>query len=92
MFLGVAKVKTRLQTDPSMEGMGFRNGLKSIYSKEGPRGLMVGLGSTMVGFSIQGSVKYGSYEFLKSLLFPSLPSPKSSHAALPCPLPSHTCV
>jgi hypothetical protein len=75
------QVKTRLQTDPGMQGFGFRSGLKEIYRKEGSLGLMRGAGSTMIGFSIQGSVKYGSYEFLKSILFPRTALPIYSGAS-----------
>jgi solute carrier family 25 phosphate transporter 3 len=66
-------VKTRLQTDASLKGAGIVSAAGTILSAEGPGALASGLGSTLVGYAIQGSLKYGMYEVLKPLAADALP-------------------
>eukprot|EP00290_Baffinella_frigidus_P000860 CAMPEP_0180174280 /NCGR_PEP_ID=MMETSP0986-20121125/36061_1 /TAXON_ID=697907 /ORGANISM="non described non described, Strain CCMP2293" /LENGTH=341 /DNA_ID=CAMNT_0022126597 /DNA_START=114 /DNA_END=1139 /DNA_ORIENTATION=- len=58
-------VKTRLQTDERLQGSNIISAAGKILSTEGPGALASGLGSTLVGYAIQGSFKYGLYEVLK---------------------------
>ncbi|EKX38819.1 hypothetical protein GUITHDRAFT_143999 [Guillardia theta CCMP2712] len=61
-------VKTRLQTDPSMRNSNFIVGTKTIIRNEGASTLLGGLGSTLIGYAIQGSLKYGFYELFKPVV------------------------
>eukprot|EP00960_Hanusia_phi_P071010 767445-Hanusia_phi.AAC.1 len=64
-------VKTRLQTDPSMRNSNFIVGTKTIIRNEGAQTLLGGLGSTLIGYAIQGSLKYGFYELFKPIVLAS---------------------
>lgn len=57
-------VKTRRQVDPKLYSGNF-SAWKSIYSKEGIRGVFFGWSPTFVGYSFQGLGKYGFYEVFK---------------------------
>lgn len=68
-------VKCRRQVDPSI----YKSNLsawRSIYAKEGLRGVFFGWSPTFVGYSLQGAGKYGFYEYFKYLygeqLFPNM--------------------
>jgi len=54
-------VKTRLQTDHE-KYKGIADAFVKIIQHEGVGMLMKGLGATLIGYSIQGSMKYGFYE------------------------------
>jgi solute carrier family 25 phosphate transporter 3 len=58
-------VKTRIQLDPVTFNRGLIGGFKQIIAAEGPGGLLTGLGSTAVGYFIQGGFKFGGVEFFK---------------------------
>mmetsp|Transcript_21271 Transcript_21271/g.49307 ORF Transcript_21271/g.49307 Transcript_21271/m.49307 type:complete len:409 (-) Transcript_21271:272-1498(-) len=60
-------VKTRTQVNPG-EFSGVASGISSIYKSEGFGGVMRGATSTTIGFLLQGSLKYGFYEFFKDTL------------------------
>lgn len=47
-------VKTRIQLDPVTFNRGLIGGFKQIIEAEGPKGLLTGLGPTVVGYFIQG--------------------------------------
>lgn len=68
-------MKCRRQVDPSI----YKSNLsawRSIYAKEGLRGVFFGWSPTFVGYSLQGAGKYGFYEYFKYLygeqLFPNM--------------------
>ena len=61
-------VKTRLQTDPALRQASMISGTTTILASEGPGALFGGLGSTLMGYLIQGSLKYGCYEVFKPLV------------------------
>ncbi|EWM20665.1 mitochondrial phosphate carrier protein [Nannochloropsis gaditana] len=68
-------VKTRLQTDPARyQGLGIWGACEKIRREEGPGMLLKGLGATLTGYSIQGSLKYGLYAIFKSVVTRLLPS------------------
>ncbi|EKU20742.1 mitochondrial phosphate carrier protein [Nannochloropsis gaditana CCMP526] len=67
-------VKTRLQTDPARyQGLGIWGACEKIRREEGPGMLLKGLGATLTGYSIQGSLKYGLYAIFKSVVTRLLP-------------------
>jgi len=49
-------VKTRIQLDPVTFNRGLIGGFKQIIEAEGPKGLLTGLGPTVVGYFIQGKL------------------------------------
>ena len=51
--------------DPKIYSSNF-SAWRSIYAKEGIRGVFFGWSPTLVGYSFQGAGKYGLYEFFKS--------------------------
>ncbi|KAL0268154.1 UNVERIFIED_CONTAM: hypothetical protein PYX00_010207 [Menopon gallinae] len=57
-------VKCRIQTDPS-KYPGLLKGLGVTYRESGARGLVKGWAPTLIGYSLQGSCKFGLYEFFK---------------------------
>lgn len=57
-------IKTRIQLDPQVyKSMG--QATKLIVSQEGAGALLTGLGPTILGYSLQGSFKFGGYEVFK---------------------------
>lgn len=48
-------VKTRIQLDPVTYNKGLIGGFKQVIEAEGPKGLLTGLGPTVVGYFIQGN-------------------------------------
>uniref|UniRef100_A0A7S0EG04 Mitochondrial phosphate carrier protein n=1 Tax=Hanusia phi TaxID=3032 RepID=A0A7S0EG04_9CRYP len=78
-------VKTRLQVNPG-EFTSLNDGIRKIYEKEGPKGLMQGMTPTFCGFLMQGALKYGFYEFFKDSLAQSMPAEKRGEGGkLPIP-------
>lgn len=59
-------VKTRRQVDPKIYTSNVQ-GWRSIYAKEGVRGVFFGWSPTFVGYSFQGLGKYGFYEIFKHI-------------------------
>jgi solute carrier family 25 (mitochondrial phosphate transporter), member 3 len=57
-------VKTRRQVDSKLYTSNF-SAWRSIYAKEGVRGVFFGWSPTFVGYSFQGFGKYGFYEVFK---------------------------
>eukprot|EP01041_Mallomonas_annulata_P002644 gene2644-5192_t len=69
-------VKTRLQVAPEVYG-GKMNAIgvfQKIVKEEGPGMLLKGFGPTIIGYTIQGALKYGFYEVFKPVLSPLLES------------------
>lgn len=59
-------VKTRRQVDSKLYASNIQ-GWKTIYAKEGMRGVFTGWAPTFVGYSFQGLGKYGFYEVFKHI-------------------------
>lgn len=59
-------VKCRRQVDSKMYQGNFQAWGK-IYRAEGFRGIFTGWGPTFWGYSVQGGLKYGGYEYFKKL-------------------------
>ncbi|GJQ14061.1 hypothetical protein GpartN1_g5852.t1 [Galdieria partita] len=69
-------VKTRLQTDPGRY-KGMIDGFRTIVKEEGASMLLQGLGPTAVGYFLQGTFKFGFYEFFKKY-FSELAGPENA--------------
>jgi solute carrier family 25 phosphate transporter 3 len=60
-------VKTRIQLSPEVYNKGLIGGFRQVIAKEGAGALLTGLGPTVAGYSIQGALKFGGYEFWKKV-------------------------
>lgn len=58
-------IKTRKQSDPAKYNKGMLATATSILKTDGPNALMGGLGPTVVGYGIEGAMKFGVYEVMK---------------------------
>lgn len=61
VLTGVAR-----QVDP-VKYRGTLSSIRTLIAEEGSRGILKGFGPTLVGYSLQGSFKYGLYEVFKDL-------------------------
>mmetsp|Transcript_116558 Transcript_116558/g.336690 ORF Transcript_116558/g.336690 Transcript_116558/m.336690 type:complete len:319 (-) Transcript_116558:494-1450(-) len=60
-------VKTRIQADPKKYDKGMLAASVDIVKAEGPGSLLSGLGPTVVGYGVEGAMKFGVYEVAKPL-------------------------
>lgn len=60
-------VKTRMQSDPC-KYKSLLPATATIIREEGPQALVKGLGPTLVGYGIEGALKFGVYEVSKPLV------------------------
>lgn len=58
-------VKCNMQANPAEFNKGLGGGLSKIYAARGFGGLMTGWGPTLAGYSVQGALKFGLYEYFK---------------------------
>lgn len=58
-------VKTRMQAEPERYRQGVTSAALQILKEDGPSTLLGGLGPTVVGYGIEGAMKFGLYEVLK---------------------------
>ncbi|SCU79404.1 LAMI_0A08680g1_1 [Lachancea mirantina] len=65
-------VKTRIQLEPTVYNRGMIASFKQIIAGEGPGALLTGFGPTLLGYSLQGSFKFGGYEVFKKLFIDTL--------------------
>jgi solute carrier family 25 phosphate transporter 3 len=62
-------VKTTIQANPErFGGKGLMEASMDIVRSNGPLFLLAGLGPTLLGYGLEGALKFGSYETLKVLL------------------------
>mmetsp|Transcript_4993 Transcript_4993/g.7334 ORF Transcript_4993/g.7334 Transcript_4993/m.7334 type:complete len:313 (-) Transcript_4993:273-1211(-) len=62
-------VKTRMQAQPELfENKGLTQSTISILKSDGPQVLLAGLGPTVVGYGIEGAMKFGVYEVTKPIM------------------------
>ena len=59
------RIKTRIQLDPVTYNSGLIGTLRQVIAKEGAQTLLTGLGPTVVGYFLQGALRFGGYEFFK---------------------------
>ncbi|KAJ1674501.1 Cu/Pi carrier, partial [Spiromyces aspiralis] len=57
-------VKCRLQVDKTLY-KGIFDGWKQIFKTQGVGGLYTGFGPTLIGYTLQGTCKYGFYDYFK---------------------------
>lgn len=60
-------VKTRMQAQPEVFNEGLFRATSSIIQKDGANSLLAGLGPTVIGYGLEGGMKFGLYESLKPL-------------------------
>ena len=58
-------VKTKIQAEPQKYNQGMLKATAAILKEEGAGALLGGLGPTVVGYGIEGAMKFGAYEVLK---------------------------
>lgn len=75
-------VKTRMQSDSSLSNMSPSEAALKIIEDEGAEALTAGLGPTVVGYGIEGALKFGAYESLKPVFLSLLSGGPSSEAYL----------
>lgn len=61
-------VKTKMQAKPEVYNKGIADATLSILKTDGPSALLGGLGPTVIGYGIEGALKFGIYEFMKPVL------------------------
>jgi len=61
-------VKTRMQAQPAVYNKGISEATISILKAEGPSALLGGLGPTVIGYGIEGAMKFGIYEIMKPVM------------------------
>ncbi len=79
-------VKTRIQSDPDTFDGGFKQTASTLVKNEGIGTLLTGLTPTIIGFGLEGGVKFGVYEGLKPVctsLLSSLVNVSSDDKFLP---------
>ena len=74
-------VKTRMQSEEALANVSPTEAALKIVEDEGPKALTAGLGPTIIGYGIEGALKFGVYESLKPM-FLSLLSGNSGEAYL----------
>jgi solute carrier family 25 (mitochondrial phosphate transporter), member 3 len=58
-------VKTRMQSDAGLQKLGLAGAAADLLRQEGPAVLLEGLGPTVVGYGVEGALKFGLYESMK---------------------------
>jgi solute carrier family 25 phosphate transporter 3 len=66
-------VKTKMQADPETYNQGLLKSAAAILEKDGSQALLGGLGPTVVGYGLEGAIKFGLYESLKPEMARLLP-------------------
>lgn len=61
----LCQVKTRIQANPKKYQKGMVQASVDIIKEDGPNALLGGLGPTVVGYGVEGAMKFGVYEVMK---------------------------
>jgi hypothetical protein len=61
-------VKTRIQANPEKYNKGMVTATSDIIKTEGAAALLTGLGPTVLGYGVEGAMKFGIYEVSKPIL------------------------
>lgn len=61
-------VKTKMQAEPDVYNEGMASATMSILKSDGPSALLGGLGPTVIGYGIEGAMKFGIYEISKPIM------------------------
>jgi solute carrier family 25 phosphate transporter 3 len=75
-------VKTRIQSDPKRYNQGLRKAAINIVKEDGTGVLLGGLGPTVVGYGIEGAMKFGVYELMKPVFASLLGSSEGGNTAV----------
>ena len=75
-------VKTRMQSEATFSGVSPLSAALKIVEDDGPKALTVGLGPTVIGYGIEGALKFGVYESLKPLFLSLLSGISNGQAFL----------
>jgi len=60
-------VKTKMQSEASLSDLSPTEAALRIVEAEGPQALTAGLGPTVIGYGVEGALKFGVYETLKPI-------------------------
>jgi len=77
-------VKTRMQTNPELYNGSVALAVRRIVDDEGALFLLQGLGPTLVGYGLEGALKFGSYEMAKPLFAHVTPSKMVNYLLASC--------
>ena len=69
LFVPLDVIKTKIQLDSSLKGKNTFEVFVKILSLEGPRALLQGFVATAMGYGLQGTCKFGFYEYFKEKAF-----------------------
>lgn len=61
-------VKTRMQSEPDVYNKGMLAATASIIATDGVSALLAGLGPTIIGYAVEGAMKFGVYEICKPVM------------------------
>ena len=61
-------IKTRIQLNPELRNSSFQENLAQAWEEEGVLAFSRGLGQTLAGYAVQGSLKYGLFNELKPIM------------------------
>jgi solute carrier family 25 phosphate transporter 3 len=75
-------VKTRMQSDSALANISPSDAALKIIEDEGPKALTAGLGPTVIGYGIEGALKFGVYESLKPVFLSIFAGGANSEAYL----------
>eukprot|EP00542_Grammatophora_oceanica_P011911 CAMPEP_0194049630 /NCGR_PEP_ID=MMETSP0009_2-20130614/30797_1 /TAXON_ID=210454 /ORGANISM="Grammatophora oceanica, Strain CCMP 410" /LENGTH=350 /DNA_ID=CAMNT_0038695831 /DNA_START=115 /DNA_END=1167 /DNA_ORIENTATION=- len=63
-------VKTQIQAKPKdFEGLSLLSSALKVIKEQGPQALLAGLGPTVIGYGVEGAMKFGVYEILKPVFY-----------------------
>jgi len=73
-------VKTKMQAQPEVYNKGVVPAFMSVLKTEGPNALLGGLGPTVVGYGVEGAMKFGVYEVAKPAMLAILGEERTATA------------
>ena len=69
LFVPLDVIKTKIQLDTSLKGKSISNVFNIIIKTEGYKALLQGFLATAMGYGLQGTCKFGFYEYFKEQIF-----------------------
>jgi len=75
-------IKTKMQADASLQDQNLQSATMKVIQDEGIGVLLSGLGPTVVGYGIEGGLKFGVYESLKPIISSTLSSYHETNTGL----------
>lgn len=75
-------IKTKMQADTSLQGQNLQSATMKVIQDEGIGVLLSGIGPTVVGYGIEGGLKFGVYESLKPIVLSILSSYDETNTGL----------